>query len=590
MSPNATITLVLTLFGSLALSACSSSRQIAVDYPKAEAIALPPLNGQKQVSADDYYVQLLSEFDFKTDNALKSGCSDFGNHYENIDLSAALIFSLRNEAMKFKRESNGFLYQAGNGKCNFKLETRKQILTPWLRLDTAKDTVIDYNFLTSHSSESNLNQVFNDVNAASNLLALTGVGTGVAVLGKTASTWAQQNTQLSSKSAASAQHSSETHTLPKLVNLDVARPQLLENHLGVYEVINGGLQFWSSQTRLLGDMRIYPQLSSSLLLKTDHDGVPDAHDLSLDELWHIPMQGTEGDSRLKQVVEITGQSNNLNLNPDWQNYGEVDNQCRKLKLSLKDLGFNKFDRNAVLYYFLLQSPDWKNFNITSQRAMADSIRPKQLDDYRSKDFSGCLADEDYDAMKAMHLAVNSHQDWDNLSTSRQKKEDSFAAVQSVGRQLLAALKNSDQEEMSRQLYPLLNHDKQGIGNSLLQNNLGNFALETLLGIPAMNSEGVVVNASQIANLFSHLGIENFSCVRPALEQGKPLSHIGIFLFATKPGSPREKGGALEFELAQGKIIRLSFQHPSFRDFEQNLSDYPDLGGCHIDGELMNRLH
>ena len=590
MPPNTAIKLVFTLFGSLVLSACSSSRQIAVDYPKAEATALRPLNGQNLVSADDYYVQLLSEFDFKTDNALKAGCSDFGSHYENIDLSAALIFSLRNEALKFKRESNGFLYQAGNGKCNFKLETRKQILTPWLRLDTAKDTVIDYNFLTSHSSESNLNQVFNDVNAASNLLALTGVGTGVAVLGKTASTWAQQNTQLNSKPAASAQHSSETHTLPAVVNLDVAHPQLLENHLGVYEVINGGLQFWSSQTRLLGEMRIYPQLSSSLLLKPDHDGVPDAHDLSLDELWHIPMQGGEIDNRLKQVIEKAGQSNTLNLNPDWQNYSEVENQCRKLKLSLKDLGFNKFDRNAVLYYFLLQAPDWKNFNITSQRAMADSIRPKQLDDFRSKDFSGCLAEEDYRAMQAMHLPVNSHQDWDNLTRSRQKKEDSFAAVQSIGRQLLAALKNSDQEEMSRQLYPLLHHDQQGLGFSLLQNNLGNFALESLLGIPAMSPEGVVVSANQIANLFSHLGVENYSCVRPALEQGKPLSHLGIILFVTQPGSPREKGGALEFELGQGKITRLSFQHPSFRDFEQNLSDYPDLGGCHVDNDMLMRLH
>ena len=590
MHPTIALTFVMTMMGSMALSGCASSRQIAVDYPKSEAKAIRPVNGQSLVSADDYYVQLLSEFDFKADNALKSGCSDFGSHYENIDLSAALIFSLHNDTLKFKRESNGFLYQAGNGNCNFKLETRKQVLTPWLRLDTAKDTVIDYNFLSSHSSESNLNQVFNDVNAASNLLALTGVGTGVAVLGKTASTWAQQNTQLTSKASSSAQHSSETHTLPNLINLEIAHPQLLENHLGVYELINGGLQFWSSQTRLLGEMRVYPQLSSSLLLKTDPEGVPDAHDLSLDELWHIPMQGGEGDSRLKPVVEKAGQSNALNLSPNWQNYSEVENQCRKLKLTLKDLGFNKFDRNAVLYYFLLQSVDWKNFNITSQRAMADSIRPKQLEDFRAKDFSGCLAEEDYQAMKAMHLVINTHQDWDNLSSSRQKKEDSFAAVQSVGRQLLAALKNTDQQEMSRQLFPLFNHNQQGPGYSLIQNNLGNFALEALLGIPAMNAETMTVNAGQIANLFSHLGIESFSCVRPALEQGKPLSHIGIMLFTTQPGSPREKGGALEFELAQGKIVRISFQHPSFRDFEQNLLDYPDLGGCHIDNDFLNRLH
>lgn len=590
MSPNNAVSLLLSILGSLALSGCASNRQIAVDYPKAETTAIRSLTGQNLVSADDYYVQLLSEFDFKADNALKSGCTDYGSHYENIDLSAALIFSIRNDGLKFKRESNGFLYQAGSGKCNFKLETRKQILTPWLRLDTAKDTVVDYNFLTSHSSESNLNQVFNDVNAASNLLALTGVGTGVAVLGKTASTWAQQNTQLNSKPAASAQHSSETHTLPSSVNPDNNRPHLSENRLGVYEVINGGMQFWSSQTRLLGEMRVFPLLSSSVLLKPDQDGIPDAHDLSLDELWRIPMQANDSDNRLQQVVSHSGQAIGLNLNPDWQNYAEVENQCRKLKIALKDLGFNRFDRNAVLYYFLQQAPDWKNFNITAQRAMTDSIRPKQLEEFQRKDFAGCLAAEDYQAMKAMHLPVNSQQDWEKLNSNRQKKEDSFAAVLATGRQLLAALKNSDQDEMMRQLYPLLTHDQQSASITYLQNNLGHFTLEPLLGIQALGSEGTVVNASQLANLFSHLGVESYSCVRPVVEQGKPSGSMGIILFTTLPGSPREKGGALEFEVAQGKIHRLSFQHPSFRDFEQSLTELPDLGGCHIDSELLNRLH
>jgi hypothetical protein len=91
-------------------------------------------------------------------------------------------------------------------------------------------------------------------------------------------------------------------------------------------------------------------------------------------------------------------------------------------------------------------------------------------------------------------------------------------------------------------------------------------------------------------MFSGLGVEAYSCARPAQEQGQPLSNIGIFLFATKPDSPKEKGGALEFELVQGKISRLTFQHPAFRDFEQNLSDYPDLGGCRIDAEFVNKLH
>lgn len=106
----------------------------------------------------------------------------------------------------------------------------------------------------------------------------------------------------------------------------------------------------------------------------------------------------------------------------------------------------------------------------------------------------------------------------------------------------------------------------------------------------MSDEGVAINAGQLSTLLVGLNVDRYSCVRPAQEQGQPLANIGILLFATKPGSPREKGGAIEFELNQGKISRLSFQYSSFRDFEQNIADYPDLGGCRIEAELLNRLH
>ncbi len=582
--------LVLSLLAGNLLTACATHRQIAVDYPKTDNTPLKPIKGQSGVSADDYYLQLISEFEFKSDNALKAGCSDMGSAYENGDLSAALVFNTHNDALKFKRETSGFLYQATIGKCNFKLETRKAYLTPWLRLDSAKDTIVDYNFLTSDSQEANLSQLVDDVNAASDLLILSGVGTSIGLMGKAANNLVHPAPQTTPKSTPSAKSSSETHTLPAVVALDNDNGQLIHSRLPVYEVVDGGLKFWASGNRLLGELHVYPQLNSSLLIKTVNDGIPDAHDLSLEELLRVAIQSADGEIPLKQVIEKAAQSHNINLKPNWQNYAEVESQCRQLKLLAKDLGFNKFDRNALLYYFLTQSPDWKTYNLTVQQAMTDSIRPKLLDDYRNKDFSGCLAEEDYQAMKIMHLPVNSHEDWNRLTQSRQKKEDVFSAVQSAARQLLAALKNPDKDEMARQLYPLLNNDKAGNGNTLLQNHLGNFGLETLLGVPSIAAEGVVINAGQLAGLFTALGVETYSCARPAQDQGQALPNIGILLFATKPGSPREKGGALEFEIAQGKIIRLAFQHPAFRDFEQNLNDYPDLGGCRIDGELVNRLH
>ncbi len=578
------------VFGSGLLTACATSRQIVVDYPKTETSVLKPLKGQLNVTADDYYVQLISEFEFKGDNALKGGCGDVGASYESGDLSAALLFNVHNEPLKFKREASGFLYQATTGKCNFKLETKKAYLTPWLRLDSAKDTLLEYSFLTSDNHGANLSQLVNDINAASNLMVLTGVGTGVAVMGKLAGSWIEASGQTAAKQPApTGKFSSETHNLPTSIVFNNDAASMNQSRLAVYEVLDGGLKVWASETRLLGEMRVYSELTPSLLVKSVVEGVPDAHDLTLEELWKTPIQSAAGEISLQQLITQVEETEKPNLKPDWQNYDDVANQCQRLKLVMKGLGFNKFDRNAVLFYFLNQSPDWKNFNITPQRAMADAVRPNLLEQYRNKNFSVCLANENYEVMKSMKLPVNTEQDWENLTSNRQKKEGVINSVQSVGRQLLASLNNPNKDEMARQLYPLLLNEKGGNGAVLLQNHLGNFGLEAALQLPTINDEGVLINAAQLAQVMSGLLVEKYSCVRPALEQGQPVANIGILLFVTQAGSPREKGGALEFELTQGKISRMAFQHPTFRDFEQNIADYPDLGGCRIEAEFLNRL-
>ena len=592
MSIRFAVLIHFAVLGSGLLAGCATSRQIVVDYPKTETAALPPLKGQTVITADDYYVQLISEFEFKGDNTLKEGCSDVGAAYETGDMSAALVFTIQNDPLKFKREASGFLYQATTGKCNYKLETKKAYLTPWLRLDSAKDTLLEYRFLTSNSRETNLSELVGDINTASNLMALTGVGTGIAVMGKLAGSWVEASAAqpVVNKPSAAAKYSSETHSLASSVVVTHEAGNQNTSRLAVYEVVDGGLKFWSSETKLLGEMKVYSELVSSLLMKSTVDGLPDAHDLSLEELLRAPIQTTAGELPLQQVIDQVNQAEKPNMAPDWQNYTDVETQCRRLKLVMKGLGFNKFDRNAVLFYFLNKSADWKNFNISPQRAMADAIRPRLLEEYRAKGFSGCLAPEDYTVMKSLHLAVNSEQDWNNLTSSRQKKEEVFSSVQSIGRQFLAALHQPDKAEMAKQLYPLLLNDKGGNGNVLLQNHLGNFGLETVLQLPTIGDEGVVINANQLADVISGLNVDSYTCVRPAQAQGQPLANIGIVLFVTKPGSPREKGGALEFELAQEKITRLAFQHPTFRDFEQNIADYPDLGGCRIEADLLNRLH
>ena len=92
-------------------------------------------------------------------------------------------------------------------------------------------------------------------------------------------------------------------------------------------------------------------------------------------------------------------------------------------------------------------------------------------------------------------------------------------------------------------------------------------------------------------VFSGLSINELSCARIVPDQqGKPAANVGILLFTTKEGSPRAKGGAMEFEFSGGKINRIAFQLPTYRDFEQDVLDHPEVGGCRIDPSFLSKLH
>ncbi len=627
--------LKFSLVAGVMLAGCAPTRQIAVDYPSAQvndsqsvqstqSHQFQALPGFQVIDGDDYYMRLISEFDFKGDNILKKGCSNMTPSYEKGDLSSTLIFTVRNDSLKFNNEAAGFLYEATSGKCNFKFDAKKITLTPWMRLDSGKETLVDYSFYSSANSDVDISGLVGDVASASNLLALTGVGMGVAIVGQFAGQWAKNSPPATSTAPASVKHSSESHSLAAIVTYLGKTGVLNQTVFKVYAVAEGGINILGSDTQLLGELKIYPEIIPSLLLKTTADGVPDARDLSLDEIGYSPIKSATGEIKLLQLIEQSKHPAKPNLKPNWNSYEEVETNCRKIKLVLKDLGFNKFDRNAFIYYFLANSSDWKNYNTPPQKAMSDEIRPKVMETYRSKNFGLCLAVDDYAVMKTMGLPVNLPSDWKQIEESSQKKEHFFTPLKSIERQLVSVLKNPNKTEMEQQIYPLLTTAKKGDGSVLLQNHLGDFGLEKLLAPPSvekapapvpaptltaildaavaitpapiapmpavMPGEGVIVNARQLVQVFSGLSINELSCARILPDQqGKPAANEGILLFTTKEGSPRAKGGAMEFEFSGGKINRIAFQLPTYRDFEQDVLDHPEVGGCRIDPSFLTKL-
>ena len=636
---------VVNLIASVMLVGCTSTRQIAIDYPSSQNNNDPqtvqstqlhqfqPLSGFEVIDGDDYYVRLISEFNFKGDNVLKAGCNNMTPSYEKGDLSSSLVFSIRNEVLKFNNEVPGFVYKASSGKCNFKFDAKKTILTPWIRLDSGKATDVDYSFISTANSDVDVSGLTNDVTAASNLLALTGVGAGVAVVGQFAGQLAK-TTPLSTATKTTVKNSSESHSLPPLVDFSGKTGVLNQTLFKVYAVAEGGVNIFGADTQPLGELKIFPELISSLLLKSLANGVPDARDLTFDEISYSPIKSAAGEVKLLQLIEDSKHPAKPNLKPDWVNYNEVDNNCRKIKLVLKDLGFNKFDRNAFLYYFLMNSTDWKNYNISPQKVQGSEISTKVMAGYQAKNFGSCLATEDYAVMKSMGLSVNSPVDWQQMESTSQKKEQFLSPLKSIERQLILFLNNPNKVEMEQQLYPLLATTKNGDGTVLLQNHLGDFGLEKLLAAPGIEQvtttpvinsstvagsasgtipvaapssvpaivpassvpitipgEGLIVTARQLVQVITGLAFNEFSCARLMPDQqGQSVASVGFVLFTTKPNSPRAKGGAIEFEFSAGKINRIAFQLPTYRDFEQGVLDHPVSGDCQIDPSFISKLH
>ncbi len=573
------------------LSGCSGTRELSLGRPSVQSAPVPALSGRGTVEADAYYVQLVSEFELSPDVAEDEVCRDLGSSYRKGGTTSLVLFDVRNDTLKFHREAPALAYRSASSRCSFSLDAKKIYLSPWMRLDAGQDAQVDYRLATSSDDQLDTGKLGSDINLASNVLALTGVGTGVALVGKLASGWMLNQppapTPSPSPSAAPPRRE-ETRSLPSV--LDVSAGHATVNRIGlpVRETETGSYSPFA-KPRNLGELKLYADIRSTLLLKTGRDGVPDARDLSLEELWRSSIRDGASGTSLQRYIETAEHPDRPNLQPDWNNYAEVESNCRKLKVVMRDLGFNTFDRNAVLYYFLDKSRDWKNYNLTGQKALSAGQPVAQLERYRANSFSACLSDDDYEVMKTLGLAVNGPQDWSNTLQQLREKESYLAAIRSLERQLTAVVSNPNPAEMERQVYPLIASRQSGAGTVLLQDRLGNFGSERLLGVNAVPGDGLVLTSAQLAQLLAALKVQEVSCARPAFEQGRPVPNVAILLFATAPDSPLAKGGALEFEFEGGHILRIALQSPAFRDFRQDVSSNPQLGDCRIEPTWLDRL-
>src|SRR5688572_3107699 len=78
----------------LVLSGCAATREVSIDYPETEPLKLHALPGTAMVQGDDFYIQLISEFEFARDANRRKRCRDLGVSYKTGEASAALLFQI----------------------------------------------------------------------------------------------------------------------------------------------------------------------------------------------------------------------------------------------------------------------------------------------------------------------------------------------------------------------------------------------------------------------------------------------------------------------------------------------------------------
>jgi len=124
-------------------------------------------------------------------------------------------------------------------------------------------------------------------------------------VGQVAGQWVQSNQQAVTAPAAhkSAKHSSESHSLSAITSFSGKAGTLNQSVFKVYDVAEGGLNLFGSDTNTLGELKIYPEILPSLLLKTAADGVPDARDLSLEEIAFSSIKSNAGEINIQQLIE-----------------------------------------------------------------------------------------------------------------------------------------------------------------------------------------------------------------------------------------------------------------------------------------------
>ncbi|NJD07295.1 MAG: hypothetical protein FIA97_12485, partial [Methylococcaceae bacterium] len=323
---------LLILLAILGLGGCASTRQLSIGTPAHSTAPIAVLPGAVVVDGDEYYLQLVSEPVFKEADKQGGSCREFGSSYAKGSANTTLMFQVHQEALNYSREVPALVFQTDAGRCGFSLEAKKTYLTPWMRLESGKELQVDYSFLRSDTGGVDVGRIGSDVNVASNVLAFSGVGTGVALVGKVASGWMLnqgQSPAAPGNSPEAGRRHQETRTLPPLVSGAGSAVALSQTRFPVYEVAEGRINPLPADPDNVGELKVYADLKPSLLLRSGSNGLPDARDLSLEELLHAPMQSGHGSVELERLVQQAEDGVRPNLQPDWGNYREVEQQCRK---------------------------------------------------------------------------------------------------------------------------------------------------------------------------------------------------------------------------------------------------------------------
>lgn len=560
-----------------------SSRQL---IPPIDVSITPCVDCGKDIKPseinDKLYIRLRSEYERKSK---EHACGENDSRYAKNSSLASLILHIGSSIIQPK-SIPVFDYQVKDATCVAE-PTLEQSLTPWTILNTKEPIYLSWKFARQNKDSIDLNKIRGDVSEVAKFIGSAGVKEAVAVSAfvdakpfqdavNGLNGYIEKNTDTKIVNLSS-------NIKGTVVNIDRTKPPLNEANIDLIEEIKD--YPWSDPLRNpLGHMRIYPEVTNTLLFRQDQKNFPEVKSVRIDTVLNKQFIDKNADPKsLKDVLRNgcskLSSAKELNFSPNWERFDDVNESCINLENRLNECGLNLYDRAGLLYLYLSSYTSKDKYNtkltwneISKNVQEGKKYSSKILTQYKKDNFPSCLKDTKYYAtMKEMSLPVVSDEEYEKAIKDAQNAEIAVAPKIIIRNAEIfrnIVLTPTTPQDKANQLdefvetghYPAYPDIVVVVNNKFFAST----DIEKLIPLVSKNGsmEDLFLDKSKFGYFINSLPIQELGCIKKSIDSNKAQ-----YLFSVKSGFKPNIGIMDVVFEPDGKTINQISLSPTFFDNE-----------------------